>query len=51
VNLEVEFHVAFAAGEVGDRAREAVPRLLQESHDRLCTVTRTVELGTPVSTS
>jgi putative redox protein len=49
-NLEVEFDVLFATGADGDRAREAVPRLLRQSHDRLCTVTRTVELGTPVST-
>jgi uncharacterized OsmC-like protein len=49
-NLEVEFDVVFPAGADGDRAREAVPRLLRQSHDRLCTVTRTVEAGTPVST-
>jgi uncharacterized OsmC-like protein len=49
-NLEVEFDVEFPAGAEGDRAREAVPRLIQQSHDRLCTVTRTVELGTPVAT-
>ncbi len=49
-SLEVEFDVEFPAGDGGDRAREAVPRLLRQSHDRLCTVTRTVELGTPVST-
>ena len=50
VDLEVEFAVEFPAGADGDRAREAVPRLLQQSHDRLCTVTRTVEHGTSVST-
>jgi putative redox protein len=51
VNLEVEFAVTFPEGADGDQAREAVPRLLQQSHDRLCTVTRTVEApGTPVST-
>ena len=50
VDLEVEFAVGFPAGADGDRAREAVPRLLQQSHDRLCTVTRTVEHGTSVST-
>ena len=49
-NLEVEFEVAFPDGTDGDRARAVLPRLLQQSHDRLCTVTRTVELGTPVST-
>ena len=49
-NLEIELDVEFPAGADGDRAREAVPRLLRQSHDRLCTVTRTVERGTPVCT-
>ncbi|MBB4692857.1 OsmC family protein [Paractinoplanes abujensis] len=49
-NLEVEFDVEFPPGPEGDRARAVVPRLIQQSHDRLCTVTRTVETGTPVST-
>ncbi|MGQ5261956.1 OsmC family protein [Micromonospora sp. ZYX-F-536] len=48
-NLTVEFTVTFPAGADGDRAREALPRSLQQSHERLCTVSRTVELGTPVS--
>jgi putative redox protein len=49
-NLEVEFDVELPAGTDGDRARAIVPRLIQQSHDRLCTVTRTVERGTPVAT-
>jgi putative redox protein len=48
-NLAVTFTVTFPAGADGDTAREALPRLVQLSHDRLCTVSRTVELGTPVS--
>ncbi|WP_018786803.1 OsmC family protein [Micromonospora sp. CNB394] len=48
-NLTVTFAVTFPAGADGDRAREALPRSLRQSHDRLCTVSRTVELGTPVS--
>jgi uncharacterized OsmC-like protein len=48
-NLRVEFTVTFPADADGDRAREALPRSLQQSHDRLCTVSRTVELGTPVT--
>ncbi|GAB3366636.1 OsmC family protein [Micromonospora halotolerans] len=48
-NLKVEFTVTFPAGDDGDRAREALPRSLQQSHDRLCTVSRTVESGTPIS--
>jgi putative redox protein len=48
-NLAVTFTVAFPTGADGDTAREALPRLVRLSHDRLCTVSRTVELGTPVS--
>ncbi|GAA1131265.1 OsmC family protein [Kribbella jejuensis] len=50
-NLAVEFTVRFAEGEDGDKAREALPRAVKMSHDRLCTVSRTVELGTPVTTT
>jgi putative redox protein len=49
VNLAVEFTVRFAEGEAGDKARGALPRAVSMSHDRLCTVSRTVELGTPIS--
>ncbi|MEU0079841.1 OsmC family protein [Micromonospora tulbaghiae] len=48
-NLTVTFAVTFPDGADGDRAREVLPRSLRQSHDRLCTVSRTVELGTPVS--
>jgi putative redox protein len=50
-NLAVEFTIRFPEGEDGDKAREALPRAVKMSHDRLCTVSRTVELGTPVSTT
>lgn len=50
VNLTVEFTVAFPDGEGGDAARETLPRAVQMSHDRLCTVSRTVEVGTPIAT-
>jgi uncharacterized OsmC-like protein len=49
-NLAVEFTIRFPEGEDGDKAREALPRAVKMSHDRLCTVSRTVELGTPVTT-
>lgn len=49
-NLTVEFTVTFPDGEAGNAAREVLPRSAQMSHDRLCTVSRTIELGTPVST-
>ena len=49
-NLTVELSVTFPEGEAGDAARNALPRAVRMSHDRLCTVSRTVEAGTPVST-
>jgi uncharacterized OsmC-like protein len=48
-DLVVEFTIRFPEGEDGDKAREALPRALKMSHDRLCTVSRTVEVGTPIS--
>lgn len=47
-NLRLTFDVAFPEGENGDAARAVVPRAVAQSHDRLCTVSRTVELGTPI---
>ncbi|MBP6994741.1 MAG: OsmC family protein [Phycicoccus sp.] len=47
--LEVTFTVRFPEGEEGDRAREMLPRAIAMSHDRLCTVSRTVQLGTPIA--
>jgi uncharacterized OsmC-like protein len=48
-NLVVEFTVQFPDGGRGDQARDALPRAVQLSHDRLCTVSRTVQLGTPIA--
>lgn len=48
-NLEVEFTIRFPDGEAGDQAREILPRAVRASHERLCTVSRTVELGTPIT--
>lgn len=48
--LLVTFRVSFPDGEAGDQARAILPDVVQKSHDRLCTVTRTIELGTPVAT-
>jgi uncharacterized OsmC-like protein len=50
-NLAVTFHVEFPAGPEGDRARSILPRAVRLSHDRLCTVSRTIERGTPVSST
>lgn len=51
VNLEVAFRVSFPEGQGGDAARAILPRAVRSSHDRLCTVSRTVEIGTPVATT
>jgi uncharacterized OsmC-like protein len=48
--LSVTFRVRFPEGEGGGAARALLPDAVQRSHDRLCTVSRTVELGTPVAT-
>lgn len=48
VNLTVTFDVTFPAGEEGDAARAVMPRALQQTRDRLCTVSRTVAIGEPV---
>ncbi|GGT37074.1 OsmC family protein [Streptomyces chromofuscus] len=49
VDLRITFTVAFPDGEGADRARAILPRAVKTSHDRLCTVSRTVETGTPVT--
>jgi len=50
-DIAVTYHVAFPEGEGGDAARELLPGAVRRSHDSLCTVSRTVELGTPVATT
>lgn len=47
-DLEVTFRIGFPEGEAGDSARAAFPRSVAQSRDRLCTVSRTVQIGTPV---
>ncbi len=49
-DLQVTFRIVFPAGQQGDQARELLPDAVRKSHDRLCTVSRTVELGTPIAT-
>jgi putative redox protein len=50
-DLAVTFHVVFPDGDAGDAARTILPRAVKVSHDRLCTVSRTVEIGTPVTST
>jgi uncharacterized OsmC-like protein len=49
-NLVLTFDVEFPDDEAGRAAYDVLPRAVQQSHDRLCTVSRTVEVGTPVET-
>jgi putative redox protein len=49
-DIEVTFRIGFPAGEDGDEARTILPDVVKKSHDRLCTVGRTVEIGTPIAT-
>ena len=48
-DIAVTFHVSFPEGAGGDAARELLPGAVRRSHDSLCTVSKTVELGTPVA--
>ncbi len=50
-NIQVTFQIAFPAGGPGDAARAILPDAVKKSHDRLCTVGRTVETGTPIATA
>ncbi len=49
-DIEVTFRLVFPQGAQGDEARAVLPDIVQKSHDRLCTVGRTVEIGTPIAT-
>ena len=47
-DIRVTFDVRFPDDEGGQAAREVLPEAVRRSHDRLCTVSRAVENGTPV---
>ncbi|MEZ5084700.1 MAG: OsmC family protein [Tessaracoccus sp.] len=47
-NIDVTFRLRFPEGEGGDRACAMLDRAIRRAHDRMCTVSRTVEAGTPV---
>jgi putative redox protein len=48
-DVTLTFRVAFPEGPDGDAAREVLPRAVRTSHDRTCTVSRTIETGTPIT--
>ena len=50
-DIRISFDLTFPDGPDGERAEKALPRAIAQSHDRLCTVTRTVVVGTPVESS
>lgn len=47
-NISVTFDITFPEGEDGDAARSVLERSVHQSHDRLCSVSQTVERGTPI---
>ena len=49
-DIQVTYRIAFPDGAQGDAARAILPDVVKKSHDRLCTVSRTIEVGTPVTT-
>jgi uncharacterized OsmC-like protein len=49
-DIAVTFRIRFPATAEGDEARAILPDIVRKSHDKLCTVGRTIELGTPIAT-
>jgi putative redox protein len=49
-DITVTFRVRFPATPQGDEARAILPDVVRKSHDKLCSVGRTIELGTPIAT-
>ncbi|WP_052667881.1 OsmC family protein [Nitriliruptor alkaliphilus] len=48
-DITMTYRVTFPEGEGGDKARDLLPRAARTSHERTCTVSRTVEAGTPIT--
>jgi putative redox protein len=48
VDLEVVLDLRYPTDAAGDAARSILPMAVERSNDRLCTVGRTVQIGTPV---
>src|SRR5258708_7809871 len=44
-DITVTFRIRFPATTQGDEARAILPDVVRKSHDKLCTVGRTIELG------
>lgn len=50
-DITVHFQIGFPDDAAGDQARKVAPAAARASHDRSCTVSRTIELGSPVEMS
>lgn len=50
-DVRLVFDVRFDDGDGADEAREMLPKAVRMSHDRLCTVSTTLERETPVTVS
>lgn len=48
VNIQVTFDAEFPEGADGQKARDFLPTAMAKSRDRICTVSRTVALASPV---
>lgn len=49
-DIVMTFRVLFPEGDGGDAARRLLPDIVRKSHERLCTVSRTIMLGTDITT-
>ena len=49
-DIVVTFRIVYPDGPGGDAARAILPDIVKKSHDRLCTVSRTIMLGTDITT-
>jgi uncharacterized OsmC-like protein len=49
-DLTVTFRITYPEGPGGDAARAILPDIVRKSHDRLCTVSRTIMIGTDIRT-
>ena len=49
-DIVMTFRVTFPEGAGGDAARRLLPDIVRKSHERLCTVSRTIILGTDITT-
>jgi putative redox protein len=48
-DIVVTFRISFPGTASGGEARAILPDVVGKSHDKLCTVGRTIEIGTPIT--